>query len=53
MPYKLFVDDSVQKLSNIAEKTIWALAGRILLAFSPFFGGSYEGFLPRFWCCAC
>ena len=36
MPYEPFVDDPLQKLSNIAEQTDWAVAGRIPLVFSFF-----------------
>ena len=36
MPYEPFVDDPLQKLSNTAEQTDRAVAGRIPLVFSLF-----------------
>ena len=53
MPYEPFVDDHLQKLSNTAEQTDRAVAGRILLVFSFFWNGSYESFLPDCWYNTC
>ena len=53
MPYEPFVDDPLQKLSNTAEQTDRAVAGRIPLVFSLFWNGSYDSFLPDCWYDTC
>ena len=53
MPYEPFVDDPLQKLSNTAEQTERAVAGRIPRVFVLFWNGSDDSFLPDCWYSTC